>query len=323
MKIFIAGATGALGIPLVQELAASGHKVVGLTRSETKRPILEKLGAGVAVADALDDAALMQAVREAAPDVVVHLLTAIPKTGPRRAQDMTLTNSLRIIGTAHLLRAAIAAGAKRFIAESMILAYGYGDHGEAALREEDPLQPAMQTAGTQDTVDALRSLESQVLAAGRKQEIEAVALRFGLLYGPGVPATESNLQMLRMRKIPVVSSGGGTLSWVHVSDAVSATVAAIERGRSSQVYNIVDDEPASYRDFLLSAAEITGAPRPRSLPLWFLRLVAPYGAAFLSTRLNVSNEKAKQELGWRLQFANVREGLKALTAEAGQEKKAA
>ncbi len=322
MKIFIAGATGTLGFPLVQELVARGHKVVGLTRSEAKRPILEKLGADSAVADALDEAALTQAVRDARPEIVVHLLTSIPKTGPRRAADMAVTNSLRTKGTSNLLRAAIAAGAKRIIAESMILVYGYGDHGEEPKREEDPLQPSKQAAGVKGTVDALRSLESQVMEASAKQEIEGVVLRFGLLYGPDVPATVSNLQMLRMRKLPVVS-GGGTLSWVQVSDAVSAIVAALEHGRSGQVYNIVDDEPESYRDFLLYAAEVIGSPRPRSLPLWFLRLAAPYGAAFFSTRLNVSNEKAKQELGWRLQYPDVRTGLRALAAGAGHDKKAA
>jgi nucleoside-diphosphate-sugar epimerase len=321
MKIFIAGATGTLGIPLVQALAARGHKVIGLTRSEAKRPILEKLGADTAVADALDEAGLTRAVRNADPEVVVHLLTAIPRKGPRRAADMAMTNSLRIKGTSHLLRAAIAAGAKRIIAESMILVYGYGDHGVEPKREDDPLQPAKPAAGTKYTVDALRSLESQVMAASGKQEIEGIVLRLGLLYGPGVPATESNLQMVRMRKLPVVSVGG-TVSWVHVSDAVSATVGALEHGRSGQVYNIVDDEPASYRDFLLYAAEVTGSPRPRSLPLWFLKLAAPYGAAFLSTRLNVSNEKAKQELGWSPQFPDFRKGLSALAA-GGHEKKAA
>ncbi len=323
MKIFIAGATGTLGIPLVHELVARDHQVIGLTRTEAKRSLLEKLGAGATIADALDAGAIARAVRDAGPDAVVDLLTAIPPKGPMRATDMASTNRLRIEGTDYLLRAAIAAGAKRIVAESMILAYGYGDHGEGRIREVDPLKPAEPFAGTEDTVDALRTLESKLIWAGGNKEIESVALRFGVLYGPDVPATKSNLQGLRMQKLPVVRRGSGTISWVHVQDAVSAVVAALERGRSGAVYNIVDDEPASYRDFLLYAAEVIGAPRPRSLPLWLLRLTAPYASAFLSTRLNVSNEKAKSELGWSLRFPSFKDGLKDLAAGVEREKKAA
>ncbi len=323
MKIFIAGATGTLGLPLVRELVARGHKVVGLTRSAAKRRVLEQLGAEAAIADALDETGLAEAVRNAGPEIVVHLLTAIPSSGPRTPVDMTATNSLRTKGTANLLRAAIAAGAKRFIAESMILVYGYGDHGGSFKKEEESLQSAGPAGGTKATVDALRSLEDQVMSAARKEEIGGTILRFGILYGPDVPAMESNLRMLQTRKLPVVRRGAGTLSFVHVHDAVSAIIAAIEGDRSGESYNIVDNEPVSYTDFLLSAAEITGAPHPRSVPLWFLRLTAPYAAAFLATRLNVSNEKAKRELGWFPQYPNYREGLKALAAGAGHEEKAA
>jgi len=323
MKIFIAGATGTLGIPLVHELVANGHQVIGLTRAEAKRPVLEKLGAGAVIADALDANAIDRAVRDAGPDAVVDLLTAIPPKGPLRAADMALTNRLRIEGTEYLLRAAIASGAKRIVAESMILAYGYGDHGERLAREEEPLQPPDPLASSTDTVDALRILESKLMRASRKKEIESIALRFGILYGPGVPATVSNLHGLHLRKLPVVRRGSGTISWIHVQDAVSAIVAALERGRSGEVYNIVDDEPASYRDFLLYAADVSDSPRPRAVPLWFLRLTAPYAAAFLSTRLNVSNEKAKNELGWILRFPSYKEGLKDLAASVEPEREAA
>ncbi len=323
MRVFVAGATGTLGIPLVQELVAGGHQVIGLTRMEAKRPLLEKLGAGAAVADALDEAALIRAVRDAGPDIVVHLLTAIPKKGPMRVADMAMTNRLRVEGTEHLLRAAVAAGAKRIVAESMIFAYGYGDHGEAKVKEEDALKPAETAAWMQETVDAARSLEKQLIKASDKQLIEGVALRFGLLYGPGSPSTEFTLRMLRKRIFPVVRNGDGSKSWVHISDAVSAIIAAMARGRSGEVYNIVDEEPVSFSDFLLFTAEVIGAPRPRSLPLWFLRLTAPYAAASLSTRLNVSNEKAKRELSWRLQFPSYQEGIKDLAAGLLREKKAA
>ncbi len=322
MKIFVAGATGTLGLPLVRELLSRGHTVIGLTRSEAKRPMLEALGAEAAVADALDEEALTRVVRAAEPDSIVHLLTAIPGTGPRRALDMAATNDLRIRGTAHLIRAAIAADVKRIIAESMIFSYGYGDLGEARKKEEDPLPPVKSIADTRDTVEAIRSLENQMIEAASKWKIDTAVLRFGLLYGPGVPAMEANLEMLRRRTMPVIRRGEGTKSWVHVHDAVSAIIAALESSRSGEVYNIADDEPVSYGDFLLSAAEAVDAPFPRTVPLWFLKLTAPYAAAFLAARINVSNEKAKQELGWRLKFPNYRDGLKDM-ASGMREKKAA
>jgi nucleoside-diphosphate-sugar epimerase len=323
MKIFIAGATGTIGIRLVRELVANGHKVIGLTRTDAGRSALEQLGAGAVIADALDAGAVDHAVRDVRPDAVVDLLTAIPPKGPMRAADMTQTNRLRIKGTEYLLRASIGAGAKRFIAESMILAYGYGDNGEGRKKEEDPLPPARPLAGTKDTVDALRTLEHLVIKASENNEIEGVVLRFGILYGPAVPSTESNLQGLRTRKIPAVQGGQGTLSWIHVLDAVSAIIVAMDRSPSGAVYNIVDEEPASYRDFLLYAAKVTGSPRPRALPLWLLRLTAPFAAAFLATHLKVSNEKAKSELGWSLRFPSYKAGLEDLAARAKWEKKAA
>jgi nucleoside-diphosphate-sugar epimerase len=323
MRIFIAGATGTLGIPLVRELIARGHEVTGLTRKDANRTVLENLGAAAVVADVLWEPAIVRAVRAARPDSVVHLLTAIPQNGPMRSADMETTNHLRIEGTKNLLRAAIAAGAKRMVAESVIFAYGYGDFGEARLKEDEPLRPAKPLAGTKETVDAARSLESQVIGASDKKEIESVALRFGLLYGPGVPSTEFKLKGLLKRTLPVVRSGDGTKSWIHVKDAVSALAAAVERGRAGEVYNIADDEPVSFREFLLSAAQAIEAPEPRAVPLWFLRFTAPYAAAFLATRLNVSSEKAKRELGWRAQFPDYREGLKDLAADVRRIRNAA
>ncbi len=322
MKIFIAGATGTLGIPLVREMVCRGHEVTGLTRTEEKGKLLADMGARVAVADALDAAALSNAVGSAAPELVIHLLTAIPKSGPMRAADMAATDRLRINGTDNLLYASTAAGVKRIVAESMIFAYGYGDQGPAKKTEADPLEPPDEFSPERETAGALRYLESTLLQASRMGLIEAVVLRFGLLYGPQVPATRAHLKMVRDRKLPILKSGDGSKSWIHHDDAVSAIIAAAERGRPGEIYNIVDDQPAGYRDFILSAAQILGAPRPRSVPLWFLRLTSPYVAAFLSTRLNVSNLKAKKELGWRLRFRNYHEGLRALATEFLQKKAA-
>lgn len=315
MKIFIAGATGTLGIPLVREMVARGHEVTGLTRTEEKGQMLADLGARVAICDALDEHALFRAVGTARPELVIHLLTAIPKRGPMQAGDMEETDHLRFRGTSNLLRASIVARAKRMIAESMIFSYGYGDHGPAKKTEKDALRPGEKFAPVERTVKALRYLENILLAANRKGLIRATVLRFGLLYGPRVPATQATLQMVRERKLPVLGSGDGSKSLIHLDDAVSAIIAAVQRGRAGEIYNIVDDEPAGYRDFILHAARVLGAARPRSVPLWFLRLTSPYSAAFLSTCLMVSNEKAKRELGWSLRFPNYRAGLQEMATE--------
>lgn len=315
MKIFVAGATGTLGIPLVREMVARGHEVTGLTRTEEKRTLLADLGAKVAIADALDVAALNDAVGNAGPELVIDLLTAIPKSGPMRSADMAATDRLRVTGTDNLLYASTAAGAKRIIAESMIFVYGYGDHGPVKKTENDALEPGEELSPERETVGALRYLESTLLGASRMGLIEAIVLRFGLLYGPQVPATRAALQKVRDRKFPVLSSGDGSKSWVHLDDAVSAIIAAAERGRPGEIYNIVDDEPAGYRDLILSAARLLGAPRPRSVPLWFLGLISRYSAAALRTRLNISNIKAKRELGWRLRFPNYHAGLRGLATD--------
>lgn len=311
MKIFIAGATGTLGLPLVRALVAKNHQVTGLTRSPEKRHTLEQLGATAAVADALDAVALERAVRAASPDCVFHLLTAIPKKAPVRASAMKQTNVLRRIGTANLLQATIATGVKRIVAESMIFAYGYGDQGAGAKTEADALRPREPESWLQETVDALRSLEEQLLAANEKKLIEAVVLRYGLLYGSG-PATEYMVKMLRWRMVPTAKGARGIASFVHIQDAVNATMAAMEQGRAGEIYNIVDDEPVGMNEWLTNAAHTLNAKPPFSVPLWLLRLLMPYMAVIFETRLPVSNRKAKDELGWQLQYQSYREGLREI-----------
>lgn len=200
----------------------------------------------------------------------------------------------------------------------MIFAYGYGDHGEAKKVETDALQPEEKFGLMRGMVGAVRSLENQLLDADRKGLIEAVVLRFGLLYGPDVPSTQFAVQMLFKRAFPAVRGTDGTKSWIHSIDAVSAIVVALERGRHGAIYNIVDDEPVNNKDFLLFAAHALGAPRPRSIPLWLVRLTSRYAAVSLSTRLPVSNEKAKRELGWNLRFPNYEAGLKNVAASVGK-----
>jgi nucleoside-diphosphate-sugar epimerase len=319
MNIFVAGATGTLGLPLVRALVAQGHHVVGMTRSPKKRGLLEGMGASAALADALDAEALEQAVRAAAPTHVVHLLTALPKNGPMRAADLVSTNELRIKGTANLLRAAIAAGAKRIVAESFVGVYGYGDLG-AQPRGEDDLPPLReQDAGLREVSEALRSLEQQLLSANAQQQIEAVVLRYGMLYGLESPATRSFLAMLQRRRLPLPRNTHGLASFVQLDDAVSATIAALERGRPGTIYNIVDDDPVGFADFLLAAAQTTGAPRPWMLPRWLMRLAAPMALKSMSTRLPVSNALARHELGWRPRFPSYRQGLAQLARDLSGE----
>lgn len=313
-KVFIAGATGTLGLPLVHALVAKKYAVTGLTRSADKRALLERAGAAVAVADALDEHALTQALQAAAPDYVIDLLTAIPKSGPTRAAHMDATNELRVKGTANLLRAAIAAGARRIVGESMIFAYGFGDHGTTPKTEDDALQPRESTAWLQTIVDAIRSLEDQLLTAHAQGLIEAIALRYGLIYGTD-SATINMLNMLNKRRLPMISGAHGCGAWIHTSDAVQATIAAMERGRSGNIYNIVDDEPVSLNDFLIHAAHELGAKQPFAIPLWLVRWLMPYVAVFSSAHLRVSNQKAKRDLHWQPQFPSYRDGLRQVLAE--------
>ncbi|HEX5000763.1 MAG TPA: NAD(P)-dependent oxidoreductase, partial [Terriglobia bacterium] len=226
MKVFIAGATGVLGRRLAQRLVAAGHEVTGLTRSPERGAVLTAIGARAAVADALDYEALNKAVQDARPTHVAHLLTALPPGGAIRPSGLVQTNRLRIDGTASLLRAAISVGARRLVAESFVAVYGAADF-EAPRDEADPLPPAG-NGPLRETVLALRSLEEQLRVARERGAIETVALRFGLLYGKGVPSVEETLRQIRAGRIATPRGATGVASFVHVDDAVSAIVAALE-----------------------------------------------------------------------------------------------
>ena len=311
MKVFVAGATGTLGLPLVRALVALKHQVTGLTRSSEKRSVLEQLGAEAAVADALDAADLEKVLRAAAPDCVFHLLTAIPKNKLLRTSHMKQTNVLRTTGTANLLKASIAVGAKRIVAESMVFAYGFGDHGARAKTEDDVLQQRESESSLQEVVDPLRSLETQLRNASEQRLIESVVLRYGFFYGTA-GASEFIVKMLRRRMLPTVKAMRGVTPWIHIDDAVTATIAAMERGRAGEIYNIVDDEPVAMNEWLTQAALSLGAKPPFSIPQWLLRLISPYMATVFGTRLVVSNRKAKDELHWRPQYPSYREGLREM-----------
>jgi nucleoside-diphosphate-sugar epimerase len=313
MKVFVAGATGVLGRQLVRMLVGRGDEVVGLTRAATRRGLVEALGARAAVADVLDAEAIKREVAAAAPTHVVHALTALPPEGPLRAKDLEATNVLRMAGTANLLTASVAAGARRLVAESFLGVYGPARF-EQPVTEDVPLPPAPPPPW-REAVDALRSLEGQLAEAGRAGRIETVALRFGLFYGPEVPSTVGLARRLARRQ-PVGPRGATALiSFVHEQDAASAVMAALDTPVPAAVYNVADDEPITLVAYLTRTAEALGTPPPRTAPLWLIKLLAPVPAAMASVRLPLSNVKARRELSWTPRFPTLREGLADVAAK--------
>src|SRR5262245_43452983 len=301
MKVFIAGGSGTIGIPLVRALVAAGHEVTALTRSAGKQAELRALGARPAVADALDREALIAAVSTARPTHVIHQLTALPKGGPRRPSDVEGTNRLRIDGTRNLLDAAIGAGAQRFVVGSFAILSPRG----------------LVDAGAEDrAADAVQSMESQVLDATKRGAIEGVILRYGMFYGLETPSTVSMIELVRKRWLPVVRGDTGQLPLIHIDDAVSATVRALEVAPVGATYEIVDDHAVSLTEIIEALAEYTGSPPPFRVPAWLPRLVAPYLARVTSVRMPLSNAKAKAELGWRPRYSTMRDGLAEMFSRA-------
>jgi nucleoside-diphosphate-sugar epimerase len=310
MRVFVAGATGAIGRQLVPRLVAAGHEVHGMTRSESKRGLLRQLGAEPVVADALDAEQVAEAVARARPDVIVHELTAIGPLDMRHFdRSFAMTNRLRTEGTDHLLSAGQAVGVRRFVAQA-VAAYGaYARTGGPVKSEDDPVDatPAPQMSGT---LTALQHLEAAVLGA---RWTEGIVLRYGAFYGPGTSLApgEEQFELIRRRKFPVVGDGGGVWSFIHVADAAEATVAAIEHGRRG-VYNVVDDDPAPVREWLPALAETLGAKKPMRVPRFVGRLLAGEAAVMMMTELRgASNAKAKRELGWHPSHPSWRQGLAA------------
>jgi nucleoside-diphosphate-sugar epimerase len=295
MRVFLAGGSGAIGVPLIRALTAAGHHVTALTRSAANAPALRALGATAAVADALDADALRRVVVEAKPTHVIHELTAIPKGGVRSARDLAATNRLRIDGTRNLIEAAVAAGATRIVAGSFALFRG---------------GPAVEApADMREAAEAVRSMESQILDASRSGRIEGVVLRYGLFYGPETGSTVQMIAMVKRRMLPRIRGDHGLLSNIHVDDAASATVAALERGSAGSLYDIVDDRPVSFSEIVDNLATAARAPRPFAVPAWLPRLLMPYMARMVALRVPLSNEKARAELGWRPAYPTIREGL--------------
>lgn len=293
MNVFLAGGTGTIGFPLVRALVAGGHQVTALTRSAGKQEALLALGAKPAVADALDRDALVAAVAAARPTHVIHQLTALPKEGPRRPSDVEATNRLRIEGTRNLLDASIRAGARRFIVGSFAIL--------------SPRRPA--GASEDPAAAAVRSMEGQVLAATERGLIEGVVLRYGMFYGLEAASTVAMIDMVRRRRLPVVRGDAGQLPLIHVDDAVSATVSALDKAPAGGVYDIVDDRAVSLTEIAETIAEYTGSPKPLHVPAWLPRLVAPYLARMTSIRMPLSNAHARTDFGWRPKYPTLRDGM--------------
>jgi nucleoside-diphosphate-sugar epimerase len=310
MRVFVAGATGALGTQLVPQLVASGHEVVGMTRTPSKQQALRAMGARPVVADALDPDAVARAVAEAEPEVIVHQLTALSGPLDLRHPDryFAMTNRLRTEGTDHLLAAGRAVGARRFVAQSYA-GWPFARTGGPVKDETDPLDPDPPRA-LRATLDAILHVEEAVTGITWG---EGLVLRYGGFYGPGTSLSlepgAAAVESVRKRQFPVIGDGGGIWSFVHIEDAAAATAAAVERGHAG-IYQIVDDEPAPVREWLPALASALGAKPPRRLPRWLGRLVAGKAGTVMMTEVRgASNAKAKRELGWTLRYPSWRLGF--------------
>jgi nucleoside-diphosphate-sugar epimerase len=313
MRIFVAGATGALGRQLLPKLVERGHEVTGMTRTPSKASVVEELGARAAIADALDAEEVAAAVAKAEPEVIVHELTAISDLSSMRNVDRAFaaTNRLRTEGTDHLLAAGKAIGVRRFVAQSFA-AWLYERVGGPVKTEDDPLDPNP-IRPIRETFGAIRYVEDAVIGA---DWTVGIALRYGGFYGPGTSiwAGGEHLEPIRQRKFPVVGNGAGVWSFIHIEDAADATVAATEHGPRG-IYNIVDDEPAPVSEWLPDLARAVGARAPRHVPLWLGRMLAGEAAAVMMTEVRgASNLKPKRELGWQPRHPSWREGFTGLAA---------
>nr|WSX74736.1 NAD(P)-dependent oxidoreductase [Streptomyces sp. NBC_00899] len=306
MRVFVAGGTGVLGRRLVPQLVARGHQVTATTTSAAKLGVAERLGADGVVMDGLDAASVAEAVARARPDAIVHQMTAISMEHAGKPdlkhpdRWFALTNRLRTEGTDHLLAAAQATGVPHVVAQGYASWNGIREGGWVKT-EQDPLDLLPGTAA-QAGMEAMRHVEEVVLAAG------GAVLRYGAFYGPG--AIDDQVTLLRKRQYPLVGKGGGYSSWIHLDDAASATVLAVEQ-KAAGVFNIVDDDPAPAREWLPHLARCAGAKRPMRVPVWLARLLAGEQAVVMMTQgRGFSNAKARRVLGWELRYPSWRQGFR-------------
>jgi nucleoside-diphosphate-sugar epimerase len=308
MRILIAGATGALGRNLLPRLVAAGHHVVGTTRSQQRARLIRQLGGEPLIADGLDAAAMRRAVELARPEAIVHEMTDLKGASDMRHFDraFAVSNRLRTEATDHLIAAARDAGVERFVAQSFC-GWPYARVGGAIKTEEDPLD-AEPPQELRPTLEAIHHLERAVT---RAPEIGGIVLRYGAFYGRDTGLFDGAfVEQVMRRRAPVIGSGDGWWSFVHIEDAAAATALAIARGAPGSIYNIVDDEPAPVREWLPALAELLGAKPPRHVPAWLGRLVAGEHLVVMMTQARAgSNAKAKRELGWQPAHATWRQGF--------------
>jgi 2-alkyl-3-oxoalkanoate reductase len=308
MKVFLAGATGVIGRRLTPMLVEAGHEVTAMTRSESKTQALREAGAEPVVCDVFDAEALREAVVAASPQAVIHELTDLPPAlDPRKMEEQAAGNDrIRTEGTRNLVSAAVAAGARRMVAQS--IAFAYAPTGGPVKNEDDPLFDDAPWPWSR-SVEALQELERLVTET---EGIDGIVLRYGFFYGPGSAyAGDGYLaREVRRRRFPVIGSGGGLFSYIHVDDAAAATVAAVEKGRPG-IYNVVDDDPAPVKEWLPNYAEALGAKKPFRVPKLIARLVAGAYTTQMATELRgASNERAKRELGWTPRYPSWRQGFR-------------
>ena len=313
MRVFVAGGTGVMGRRLVPQLVARGHQVTATTTGPAKLDLIARMGAAGVVMDGLDAASVGEAVATARPDAIVHQMTAISPVHAGKPDIkhpdrwFAATNRLRTEGTDHLLAAAQAAGVSTFVAQGYASWNGNPDGGPVQT-EEEPLNPMTGTAA-EPGMAAMAHIEEVVLAAG------GAVLRYGAFYGPG--AIDDQVELIRRRQFPLVGRGTGYSSWIHLDDAASATVLAVEQDAQG-VYNIVDDEPAPASEWLPYLAACAGARPPRRVPVWLARMLAGDQAVLMMTQGRAfSNAKAKRELGWQLRHPTWREGFVLELAPSG------
>ena len=311
MRVFVAGGSGVLGQRLVPQLVARGHEVTATTTSSVKLGLLKQLGAEGVVMDGNDAVSVGKAVAAAEPDVIVHQMTAISRAHAGKPDIkhpdkwFAGTNKLRSAGTDHLLAAAEATGVEHFVAQGYA-SWNGNPEGGWVKTEEDPVNLMPGTA-SHAGLEILQRIEDKVLKAG------GAVLRYGAFYGPG--AIDDQVELLRKRQYPLVGSGGGYSSWIHLDDAASATVLAVEQ-KVRGVFNIVDDDPAPASEWLPYLAACAGAKRPMRVPVWLARLLAGDQAVVMMTEgRGFSNAKAKQELGWQPRYPSWRQGFKAELAD--------
>jgi 2-alkyl-3-oxoalkanoate reductase len=302
MRVFVAGASGAIGTRLVPQLIDRGHEVIGTHVSPASADHLRAIGAEPVALDLLDAPGVRKTVLEAQPEAIVHQATALSGLEFKRNFDAVFagTNRLRTEGTDALLAAAREAGVERFVAQSYA-SVQYAREGGAVKTEDDPLDPNPLPTMRESTA-AMRHLDEAVTDAG------GIALRYGSFYGA---ANDGLVEPVRKRQFPIIGGGGGVWSWIHLDDAAAATVLALEKGRAG-VYNVVDDQPAPVREWLPVLAEVLRAKPPRHFPRWLARLFAGEAVVMMGTESRgASNAKAKSELGWTLRYPSWRQGFAA------------